>query len=87
MWRRAGRNSSTAGRAPQASVREVAAAGAIRRVPKYAGRVEMEQIGVAQIITTVQKAPGMPRSDDFLKINNDFGMFAWRLRQRQFRFS
>ena len=59
--RRAGRNSSTAGRAPQAFGREVAAAGAIRRVPKYAGRVEMEQVGLTLSIACVDDAADVPK--------------------------
>jgi hypothetical protein len=58
--RRAGRNSSTAGRAPQAFAREVAAAGAIRRGPRYAGRAEMGQIAFMLCISRVHNAAGMP---------------------------
>jgi hypothetical protein len=66
LERRAGRSSSTAGRAPQASDREVAAAGAIRRDPKYAGRVEMEQIGFTLSITETNDAAAVPSFERIL---------------------
>jgi hypothetical protein len=56
----------------------VAAAGAIRRVPKYAGRVEMEQIGLMLCVTGVRDAACVPGTSEFFKLNNDFGIFSRR---------
>src|SRR5664279_1516979 len=62
-WRRAGRRISTTGCAPPASAWEIAAAGAIRRDPKYAGCAEMEQEVVELFITAADNAKGLPLSD------------------------
>jgi hypothetical protein len=53
----------------------VGAAGAIRRDPKYAVRVEMGHMALMLVILTGHIAPAVPRVADFLKLNNSLVMF------------
>lgn len=51
------------------------AAGAIRRDPKYAVRVEMGHMVVMLVILTGHIAAAVPDAADFLKLNNSLVMF------------
>ena len=65
----------------------MAATGAIRRDPKYAGRAEMEQLVVEPFITGRHNAKALPNDGwQFFNLNNDFGM-CWLYSQGdRFRF-
>jgi hypothetical protein len=55
----------------------MAATGAIRRDPKYAGRAEMEQVEGEPFITEGHNAKGLPGYlpvRGFFNLNNDFAM-------------
>ena len=67
--------------------RAVFATGAMRRDPKYAGRIEMGHMALMRVIVWGHSAASVPEAVDFLKINNSLAIGSQAMQWRSFRFS